>query len=103
MTDRYYIKYVRDVYYYCGVEIVGSVKGALAHYGDYVSHDCPALRQDGAPALRVEGGSYGAVALLMALLHPDTTVVAVAANDDDAAVCRNVACRIVGNIIIENG
>ena len=87
------MEYVRDVYYYCGTDIVKTVKRALPEYESLISEET-----DG--TVRVAAGSYGSVALLVALLNPERTIVAVAGDDDDEAVCHNVACRITNNIKI---
>ena len=87
------MEYVRDVYYYCGTDIVKTVKRALPEYESLITEEA-----DG--TVRVAAGSYGSVALLVALLNPERTIVAVAGDDDDEAVCHNVACRITNNIKI---
>ena len=89
----YYKRYVRDAYYYCGSDIVRTVRKAL--------DECTTLTAaDAGDGIEVAGGSYGAVALLMSIANPTKTVYAAVDGDDDEAVCRNVACRISGNIII---
>lgn len=86
------IAYVKDVYYYCGVDIVKTVKSALKHREDFIH-----VSDD---SVTVDGGSYGAVALLASLLYPGKTIIAKTVNDDDSAVCQHVACRIASNINI---
>ena len=89
----YYRRYVGDAYYYCGSDIVRTVRKDLK--------DCTAIAAPAADGcIEVGGGSYGAVALVMALANPTATVCACVDNDDDEAVCRNVACRIADNIKI---
>lgn len=61
--------YVRDVYYYCGTDIVKSVCHALRHYEDYVT-----VSADG-KTITVRDDEYGAVELLMSLSHPDTKIM----------------------------
>lgn len=95
MPVDYYIKYVKDVYCYCGVDIVKCVKDALARHGDYILSD----EKD---VVRVAGGSYGAIALLEALMFPSKTIIAVSTEENKALVCKNMACRIANNIRIEN-
>lgn len=95
LTPKEYIAYVKDVYYYCGVDIVKTVKNALNDYNDYIQP------QDD-NTLVVKGGSYGAVALLASLLYPEKMITAKVNDDDDKAVCQHVACRIANNINIEN-
>lgn len=65
------MEYVRDVYYYCGTDIVKTVKRALPEYESLITEEA-----DG--TVRVAAGSYGSVALLVALLNPERTIVAVA-------------------------
>lgn len=86
------IAYVKDVYYYCGVDIVKTVKSALKHREDFIH-----VSDD---SVTVDGGSYGAVALLASLLYPGKTIIAKTVNEDDSAVCQHVACRIASNINI---
>ena len=89
----YYRRYVGDAYYYCGSDIVRTVRKELK--------GCTAIAAPAADGcIEVGGGSYGAVALVMALANPTATVYACVDNDDDEAVCRNVACRIADNIKI---
>lgn len=61
--------YVRDVYYYCGTDVVKSVRHALRHYEDYVT-----MSEDG-KTITVRNDEYGAVELLMSLSHPDTKIM----------------------------
>ena len=84
-----YVAYVRDVYYYCGTDIVKTVRKATAAPTDATEHD---------GQLIVPGGSYGAVALMEALAHPDLTVIAQTIDDADRAVTERMACRIAPNI-----
>lgn len=91
----YYVKYVRDVYYYCDTDIVKTVHRALADYNKYVV-------SENDNEIVVGSGSYGAVALLMALANPQKTITARCNDEDDAIVCKNMACRIVKNIRFEN-
>ena len=84
-----YVAYVRDVYYYCGTDIVKTVRKATAAPSDATEHD---------GQLIVAGGSYGAVALMEALAHPDLTVIAQTIDDADRAVTERMACRIAPNI-----
>lgn len=86
------IRYVRDVYHYCGIDIVRQVKAALRHHGDFIM---PATDDH---TITVKGGNYGAVALLLAIAHPQATIIAHTNDDDDLAVCRQMACRIAPNI-----
>ena len=95
LTPKEYITYVKDVYYYCGVDIVKTVKKALNHYDDYIQP------QDD-NTLAVKGGSYGAVALLASLLYPDKTIVTQTIDEDDRAVCEHVACRVANKIKMVN-
>ena len=89
----YYRRYVGDAYYYCGSDIVRTVRKDLK--------DCTAIAAPAADGcIEVGGGSYGAVALVMALANPTATVCACVDNADDEAVCRNVACRLADNIKI---
>ena len=53
--------YVRDVYYYCGKDIVKSVRHALRHYEDHIT-----VSEDG-KTVTVHNDKYGAVAMLMEL------------------------------------
>ena len=53
--------YVRDVYYYCGTDIVKSVRHALRHYEDHIT-----VSEDG-KTVTVHNDKYGAVAMLMEL------------------------------------
>ena len=53
--------YVRDVYYYCGTDIVKSVRHALRHYEDHIT-----VSEDG-KTVTVHDDEYGAVAMLMEL------------------------------------
>lgn len=85
-----YKGYVSDAYHYCGIEVTGSVRKALANYRGTDCHKGEALS---APA-----GNYGALALLLALQHPEAQIVAHVGNADDEAVCLHVACRIASNI-----
>ena len=94
-SAEYYERYIRDVYYYCGVEIVKNVKAALPHYEGFI-------HSDAGDKIVVDGGSYGSVALLAAMLNPSKTIIAKSNNDDDAAACRNVACRVAKNIRLGN-
>ena len=92
---EYYISYVRDVYYYCDTEIVKNVRRALADYNRFVV-------SESGNEIVVSSGSYGAVALLMALANPQKTITVSCSGEDDTAVCKNMACRIVNNITLEN-
>lgn len=94
-THDYYARYVMDCYYYCGADIVRTVKTALRN------HTATAVLSPNG-TITVDGESYGAVALVEALMHPKATVIARTSDADDADVCRNVACRIAGNIRIES-
>lgn len=94
LSPEAYIAYVKDVYYYCGVDIVRTVKKALKHYVDFIH-----TQSDG--TIIVDGDSYGAVALLASLLYPDKTIDYKSNDDDDQAVCQHVACRVAQNIKIE--
>lgn len=87
-----YVAYVRDVYYYCGSDIVSTVRRATANHQAADAFD---------GCIVVEGGSYGAEALMEALAHPDKTIIARTTDDDDRDVCRRMACRIAHNIQIE--
>lgn len=91
----YYVKYVRDVYYYCNTDIAKTVHRALADYDRYIVSENDS-------EIVVGSGSYGAVALLTALANPQKTIVARGGDEDDTAVCRNMACRIAKNIRFEN-
>ena len=91
LSPEAYAAYVKDVYYYCGVDIVKTVKRSLTHY-----KECIHTQSDG--AIIVDGGSYGAVALLASLLNPDKRIEYKAYDDDDQAVCEHVACRVATNI-----
>lgn len=95
---EYYREYVKSVYYYTGVDIVKSVRRGLADFDQLVSSSTV----DGRQVLTVRGGSYGAVALMAALMHPEATVLAQTASDDDRAVSQQMACRVAQNIIMEN-
>lgn len=88
-----YKAYVRDVYYYCGAEITGKVRKSLNHYQDFVS-----VQDD---VITVGKGTYGSVALLMALAHTGKSVVAECGGNDEEAVCRRMACRVAPEIKIE--
>lgn len=90
-----YVKYVRDVYYYCDTAIVRNVHRALANHNKYVV-------SENNNEIVVGGGSYGAVALLMALANPQKTITVRCNDEDDTTVCKNMACRIVKNIRFEN-
>lgn len=90
MEER--IRYVRDVYHYCGIDIVRQVKAALRHPGDFI------IPTQDDHLITVKGGNYGAVALLTAIAHPQATIIAHANDDDDLAVCQQMACRIAPNI-----
>lgn len=92
-SDSYYERYVRDVYYYCGTDIVRTVKASLA------GRD-PSVSVSSSGAITVGGGSYGAVALFEALKHPDAVVTARVINADDEAVCRRIAMRVAPNIVV---
>ena len=94
-THDYYARYVMDCYYYCGADIVRTVKTALRN------HTATAVPSPNG-TITVDGESYGAVALVEALMHPKATVIARTSDADDADVCRNVAYRIAGNIRIES-
>lgn len=83
-------RYVRDVYYYCGTDIVRCVKKGLEH-----SENCVLSAHD--QVIEVSDQAYGAVALLTALRNPRMTII-VHASGDHADVCRNVACRVAENI-----
>lgn len=85
-----YAAYVRDVYYYCGTDIVKAVRKATAK-------PLSSSAEDG--NIVVEGGSYGAVALMEALSHPDRTIIAKSADEADYEVTRRMACRIASNIM----
>lgn len=61
--------YVRDVYYYCGTDVVKSVRHAVRHYEDYVT-----VSADG-KTITVRNDEYGAVELLMSLSHLDTKIM----------------------------
>ena len=92
-AEASYVGYVLDVYYYCGTDIVRRVKRATADYA-------ASIRQG--DRIVVAGGNYGSVALMMALAHPDKTVVAQTIDDDDRAVTERMACRIAPNIVLES-
>lgn len=92
-AEASYVGYVLDVYYYCGTDIVRRVKRATADYA-------ASIRQG--DRIVVAGGNYGSVALMMALAHPDKTVVAQTIDDDDQAVTERMACRIAPNIVLES-
>lgn len=91
---EYYRDYVRSVYYYCGVDIVKTVKWALADY----EHEAKSTITDGKTTINVAPGSYGSVALMAALMHPEATIVAQTADEDDLSVCETMACRVAKNI-----
>ena len=91
---EYYISYVKDAYYYCGSDVVRTVRQSLRHYSALVHADTVGQ-------LSVDAGSYGAVALAAALMYPNKTIMAEVDNEDDAAVCRQIACRIAKNIKVE--
>lgn len=91
-AEASYVGYVLDVYY-CGTDIVRRVKRATADYA-------ASIRQG--DRIVVAGGNYGSVALMMALAHPDKTVVAQTIDDDDRAVTERMACRIAPNIVLES-
>lgn len=93
-STEYYTTYIRDVYYYCGIDIVKKVRNTLTHYNNYIVSDTDS-------SVVVSGGSYGAVALLLSLMNPKKTITFQAANEDDADVCKNVACRVSNNIKVE--
>lgn len=93
-STEYYIKYVRDVYYYCGTDVVKAVKATLGNYNNYIVSKAEA-------SVVVSGGSYGAVALLMSLMNPNKTITFKPVDEDDASVCKKMACRIADNIRIE--
>lgn len=96
--------YVCDVYYYCGLEIVRTVKAATSHATDYIITDgdkAAVTTETDNPPVIVAGGNYGAVALMLALEHPEKTILALTSNDDDADVCRQMACRVAPNITIK--
>ena len=91
---EYYISYVKDAYYYCGSDVVRTVRQSLRHYSALVHADTVGQ-------LSVDAGSYGAVALVAALMYSNKTIMAEVDNEDDAAVCRQIACRIAKNIKVE--
>lgn len=91
---EYYRDYVRSVYYYCGVDIVKTVKRSLADY----EHKTKSTTTDGQTTITVAPGSYGSVALMAALMHPKATIVAQTADEDDFSVCKTMACRVAKNI-----
>lgn len=90
LPEEAYKRYVKDVYYYCGTDIVGQVKSNLDHNRDYIL-------SENDNTIEVSDKSYGAVALLTALRNPHKTVIVDTAGEH-ADVCRNVACRIAENI-----
>ena len=85
---------VLDRYRYKGYDILRSVKKELRRH----STDEPTLDADG--RIVIEDSGYGAYALLMALRHPDQSVVAYEADADKRRVATYSAEGVVSNLTI---
>ena len=85
-----YKSYINDAYHYCGIEVTNRVKKALANY--------TGPEERNTDTFSAPEGNYGALALLLALQHPEAQITAYVGDADDEAVCLHVACRIAPNI-----
>jgi len=93
-TLDYCIKLVRDRYLYKGREITSSVNRRLSHCDDLAW-----LCEETSPAkVIITNAGYGELAILYALRHPQTKVVALCSDDEQVNVGRVSAEGIVNNI-----
>lgn len=98
--QRYYHDLVLDRYRYKGVEVFSTVKRNLRRTNDYQEW---MSQQDATHPVVIENAGYGEKALLYALLHPETQVIA---QEEDAEKCDLMKYSmegIVENVKIING
>lgn len=96
-TIQYCHDLVLDRYRYKGVEVFGTVKRNLKRNHDYVEW---MEQQNTAHPVVVQPAGYGEKALLFALMHPDTEVVAVEADAEKCDLLRYSVADIVTNLRI---
>ena len=98
--DPRYLHYlVLDRYRYKGVEVFGGVKKNLRRTHDYRKW---VAEQNPVGPVIVEQAGYGEQAMLYALLHPETTVIAVEADAEKRELMRYSMEGIVNNVKIVN-
>ena len=95
----YYHDLVLDRYRYKGVEVFSTVKRNLRRNRDYQAW---MEQQDTSLPVIIPSAGYGEKALLFALLHPETKVIAVEADPDKCRLMKFSMEGIVENVEIIN-
>lgn len=94
-TAEYYLPFVLDRYRYKGAEIYGAVKRNLKFYSDYVKD----VEGSNASTIVVMNSGWGELALLIALVNPSKTIVAVENDADKLQVARFSGEDVARNVI----
>ena len=87
--------FVLDRYRYKGAEIYGAVKRNLKFYSDYVKD----VEGSNASTIVVMNSGWGELALLIALVNPSKTIVAVENDADKLQVARFSGEDVARNVI----
>lgn len=95
----YYHDLVLDRYRYKGVEVFSTIKRNLRRNRDYQAW---MEQQDTSQPVIIPSAGYGEKALLFALLHPETKVIAVEADPDKCRLMKFSMEGIVVNVEIIN-
>lgn len=96
-TADYYAPIVKDRYRYKGVDVFGAVVRNMKKNANY---SALVVSYAGQKEIRIDNAGYGELALLCALVYPESRVVAVEADAEKADVLRYSADKLVGNIEI---
>lgn len=96
-TADYYAPIVKDRYRYKGVDVFGAVVRNMKKNANYSAQ---VVSYAGQKEIRIDNAGYGELALLCALVYPESRVVAVEPDAEKADVLRYSAEKLVGNIEI---
>ena len=96
-TADYYAPIVKDRYRYKGVDIFSTVVRNLKRTSNYSAQ---VESYAGQKEIRIDNAGYGELALLCALVYPESKIVVTAADAERADVLRYSADMLVNNIEI---